>query len=76
MLTSVQKDLEELDAKLDGEETDLNFKDETVKKIGERVDSLVGDCAIKFIFYVTVVKLCSVLLIYLNAFRLLSMYTQ
>ena len=62
MLTAAMKDLEELDAKLDGEEAGLNFMVEIVKKIGERVDSLVGDCEMKFRFYVTVVQPCSILL--------------
>ena len=35
LLTAAQKDLEELDAKLDGEKVSLNFMDETVKKIRE-----------------------------------------
>ena len=35
LLTAAQKDLEELDAKLDGEEVALNFINETVKKIRE-----------------------------------------
>ena len=36
LLTAAQKDLKELDAKLDGEEAALNFMDETVKKIGDK----------------------------------------
>ena len=35
LLTAAQKELEELDAKLDGEEVALNFINETVKKIRE-----------------------------------------
>ena len=36
LLTAAQKELEELDAKLDGEEAALNFMDGTVKKIREK----------------------------------------